>query len=73
MHLCLRRIVGQSKVLSLQVAHHVATSFLPDDPLLPLEAAKQLLLQACNGGLQEVMGGGYRDDMTIAVHKLELE
>ena len=61
------------KVSPLQVAHHVATSFLPHDPLLPLEAAEQLLLRASNGWLYELMGGGYRDDMTIAVHKLELE
>jgi serine/threonine protein phosphatase PrpC len=61
------------KVTPLQVAQHVATSFLKNSPLLPLEAAEQLLLQASKGWLTEVMGGDYRDDMTIAVHKLELE
>jgi serine/threonine protein phosphatase PrpC len=61
------------KVPALQVAQHVATSFIENNPLLPLEAAEQLLLQASKEWLIEVMGGDYRDDMTIAVHKLELE
>jgi serine/threonine protein phosphatase PrpC len=62
------------EVSPLQVAQHVlATSFLPHHPLLPLEAAKQLLLQASKGWSQEVMGGDCRDNRTIAVHKLELE
>jgi hypothetical protein len=66
-------ICASDGLLPLQVAQHVTTSFLLNHPLLPLEAAEQLLLQASDGWLQEVMGGGYRDDMTIAVHKLELE
>jgi serine/threonine protein phosphatase PrpC len=58
------------EVSPLHVAQHVATSFLPHHPLLPLEAAEQLLLQASKGWSQEVMGGNHRDDITIAAHKL---
>jgi serine/threonine protein phosphatase PrpC len=60
------------KVSPWQVAQHVVTSFLPTTPLLPLEAAEQLLLLASKAWLEDFMGGDYRDDMTIAVHKLEM-
>ena len=60
------------KVPSLEIAQHVARSLLPQSALQPLASAEQLIMKSSFLWLNESMGDKYRDDMTIAVHKLLL-
>jgi serine/threonine protein phosphatase PrpC len=60
------------KVPPQEVASHVAQTFLPNSPLLPLEAAEQLILKSSLVWLNDPVGQEYRDDITLAVHRLRL-
>jgi serine/threonine protein phosphatase PrpC len=60
------------KVPPMEVAQHVAKSLLTIHPLSPLPALEQLILKSSDLWLRDTMGGEYRDDISIAVHKLAL-
>jgi serine/threonine protein phosphatase PrpC len=60
------------KVPPMEVAQHVAKSLLTIHPLSPLPALEQLILKSSDLWLRDSMGGEYRDDISIAVHKLAL-
>ena len=60
------------KVPPLEVAQHVAKSLLPIHPVSPLPALEQLILKSSGVWLHDPYGGEYRDDISIAVHKLNI-
>jgi serine/threonine protein phosphatase PrpC len=61
------------KVPLMEVAEYMAQSLLPTTSLMPLEAAEQLIVQSSMSWLRDPMGGdGYRDDITLAVHRLRI-
>jgi serine/threonine protein phosphatase PrpC len=60
------------KVNAIDVAKSFAQSFLPSNPLLPLEAAEKLILQSSEAWRMEMYGQEYRDDISVAVHRLRL-
>lgn len=61
------------KVLLSEIAQHVATSLQPNSSLLPLAAAEELILKSSHGWLVEPFMNGYRDDISIAAHRLRIQ
>jgi len=62
------------RINEIDIAREMAASRLltPTGKYLPLEAAERLILQASRLWMQDPIGGGYRDDISLAVHRLRI-
>jgi serine/threonine protein phosphatase PrpC len=62
------------RVTELEIARQMAASQLltPNGKYLPLEAAEQLILQSSHSWMEDPNGDSYRDDISLAVHRLRI-
>ena len=62
------------KVSEIEIAQEMAQSQLlsPAGKFLPLEAAEYLILKSSAAWSRDPFGQGYRDDISLAVHRLRI-